>query len=305
MIDITQKSPTLRIATATAIVTAGSKNTISLIKDNKVPKGNVFEMAKTAGLFAVKKTAELIPDCHPMPIESSSINFDIEDLTIIINVIVKTIYKTGVEVEAMHGASVVALTIYDMLKPHDKEIEISCIKLVNKKGGKSNYKEEFNNRLTAAVLVSSDTVSKGKKEDTAGKAVIQKLEKLGIDIKEYKILPDEPEELRNTTMQYCENGLNMVIISGGTGLSKRDDTPEAIQPLIEKEVPGIMEAARSYGQNRTPYAMLSRGIAGMRKNTLIITIPGSTKGAEETIDALFPAILHIFKVQEYGFRHQE
>ena len=126
----------------------------------------------------------------------------------------------------------------------------------------------------------------------------------GINIQEYKILPDEPQELRNATIKYCDNGINMVIISGGTGLSERDNTPEAIQPIIEKEVPGIMEAARSYGQNRTPYAMLSRGIAGLRKNTLIITVPGSTKGAEETIDSVFPAILHIFKVQEYGYRHQ-
>ena len=305
MIDITQKSPTLRVATATAIVKVGNKNTIELIKDDKVPKGNVLEMAKTAGLFAVKKTAELIPDCHPMPIESTSVEYDIDEHTIVIKVCVKTIYKTGVEVEAMHGASVVALTIYDMLKPHDKEIEISTIKLTEKKGGKSNYKESFDNQLTAAVIVSSDSVSKGKKQDTAGKKVINKLEKHEIKIKEYIVLPDEPEELSAATIRHTDNGINMIIVCGGTGLSERDNTPEAIHPLIEKEVPGIMEAARSYGQNRTPYAMLSRGVAGMRKNTLIITIPGSTKGAEETLNAVFPAILHIFKVQEYGFRHKD
>jgi len=74
--------------------------------------------------------------------------------------------------------------------------------------------------------------------------------------------------------------------------------------LLDREIPGVMEAARSYGQNRTPYAMLSRSFAGLKGNTLILGIPGSTKGAEETIDALFPQILHIFKVQEHGFRHE-
>ena len=74
--------------------------------------------------------------------------------------------------------------------------------------------------------------------------------------------------------------------------------------MLEREVPGIMEAARSYGQQRTPFAMLSRGIAGFIKNTLILTLPGSTKGAEETMDALFPYLLHIFKVAE-GARHEE
>ena len=303
MIDITHKAPTLRIATASATVKLSKKETAEAIQNRTVPKGDVLETARVAGLLAVKKTAELIPDCHPMPIEYTHVTYSIDRKNIEIEVTVKTIYKTGVEVEAMHGASVVALTIYDMLKPIDKGIEISSIKLMDKKGGKSDYQEGFKESLTAAVLVSSDSISKGKKEDTAGKAVIKKLEELDIKTAEYKVLPDEPELLREATASYCEQGINMVIISGGTGLSPRDNTPEAIQPLIEKEIPGIMEAARAYGQSRTLYAMLSRGVAGLRKNTLILTIPGSTKGAKETLDALFPAILHIFKVQEYGFRH--
>ncbi|PCJ81123.1 MAG: bifunctional molybdenum cofactor biosynthesis protein MoaC/MoaB [Flavobacteriales bacterium] len=303
MIDITHKTSTLRQATAQAVVKVSKQETAHAIVNKTVPKGDVFEMAKTAGLLAVKRTAEIIPDCHPIPIEHTAISFEIDQLEIRIKVEVKTIYKTGVEVEAMHGASVVALTVYDMLKPIDKGIEIASIKLLEKKGGKTDFKETLSKKLKAAVIVSSDSVSKGKKEDTAGKIVMEKLKNFNIEIDDYTVLPDEPEELREKVKNYCNNGLNLVVITGGTGLSPRDNTPEAIKPLIEREIPGIMEAARNYGLQRTPYAMLSRGIAGMHKNTLILAVPGSSKGAAETIDALFPHIIHIFKVQEYGFKH--
>src|ERR1700739_908914 len=134
MVDITHKTNTLRQATAQAIVRVSSQKTIDAIVNKTVSKGDVFEMAKAAGLFAVKRTSDVIPDCHPMPIEYTAIRYAINKLEIIIEIEVHTIYKTGVEVEAMHGASIVALTMYDMLKPIDKGIEIHSVKLIEKKG---------------------------------------------------------------------------------------------------------------------------------------------------------------------------
>jgi molybdenum cofactor biosynthesis protein MoaC len=110
--------------------------TIEAIKQRAVPKGDVFEFSRAAGLLAVKKTSDVIPDCHPLPVEYTSITHQIEELAIHITVEVHTIYKTGVEVEAMHGAAITALTMYDMLKPIDKGIEIENVRLGNKKGGK-------------------------------------------------------------------------------------------------------------------------------------------------------------------------
>lgn len=138
MVDITHKDNTLRTAMAQAIVEVSKPETIRAILEKKVPKGDVFEMSRAAGLLGVKKTADLLPDCHPLPIEYTDIQYEIEGLQIRILIIVKTNYKTGVEVEAMHGASIVALNLYDMLKPIDKGIEIKNIKLLKKTGGKSD-----------------------------------------------------------------------------------------------------------------------------------------------------------------------
>lgn len=138
MVDITHKEVTLRIATAEATVMLSSEDTVKAIRADEVPKGNVFEMSKAAGLLGVKKTPDLLPDCHPIPIEGTQIEYEMMGLEIRIRVTVKTHYKTGVEVEAMHAASVVALNLYDMLKPLDKGIEIQRIRLLEKRGGKSD-----------------------------------------------------------------------------------------------------------------------------------------------------------------------
>ena len=302
MVDITFKASTLRIATAQAVVVVSKQETIDAINNKTVPKGDVFAMSKAAGLLGVKKTADLLPDCHPMPIEYTGIEYNIEGLEITITMTVKTIYKTGVEVEAMHGASIVALNMYDMLKPIDKGIEIRTIKLLRKKGGKSDFKDKYRTDLTAAVIVCSDSISAGQKEDKAGKAIIQKLEEASVEIKEYSIIPDEIEDIQKAVLKHATEKTDMVLFTGGTGLSKRDVTPEALKPILDREIPGIAEAARSYGQNRTPYSMLSRSVAGVKDQTLVLALPGSTKGAAESMDALFPAVLHIFRILK-GARH--
>ncbi|WP_316739076.1 bifunctional molybdenum cofactor biosynthesis protein MoaC/MoaB [Pedobacter aquatilis] len=302
MVNITQKSSTLRKAVAQATVRVSKPETIQAIVHRKVPKGDVFEFARAAGLFGVKRTSDMIPDCHPLPVEYTSITFELKEMEIEISVEVHTIYKTGVEVEAMHGASVTALTIYDMLKPIDKGVEIRDIKLLEKTGGKSDLKNKQFPELKAAVVVCSDSVHGGKSEDHSGKAIIARLDQIGIETIKYETLPDEVEAIAQAAKTLSTAAHQLLIFTGGTGLSPRDVTPDAILPLLDRPIEGIMETARRYGQERMPYAMLSRGVAGFIGETLVLTLPGSTNGALETMDALFPQILHLFKINK-GQKH--
>ena len=192
--------------------------------------------------------------------------------------------------------------MYDMLKPIDKHVEIINVKLEEKKGGKSDIKYAYPESLKVAVITCSDSISNGKGIDKSGEIVVENLKKHHLSVSNKKIISDDFETIQNEAKQLVQDGYQLILFTGGTGLSLRDVTPDAIRPLIEREVPGVMEAARDYGQQRTPYAMLSRGIAGFIGDSLIITLPGSPKGAEESMQAIFPYILHVFRVKE-GVKH--
>jgi molybdenum cofactor biosynthesis protein MoaC len=302
MVNITAKQDSLRQAIALAVLTVSKPETIEAIKNRQVPKGDVFEFSRAAGLLAIKNTYAVIPDCHPLPVEYASISHTIDGMTVQIRVEVHTIYKTGVEVEAMHGAAITALTMYDMLKPIDKGVEVSSIRLESKKGGKTDFRKPLADTINAAVVVCSDSVSAGLKEDSAGKKIVEMLQGHNVQTAHYAVIPDDVKAIQDSVRDLVGKGVRLVLFTGGTGLSPRDVTPDAIRPLLDREIPGMMEAARSYGQQRTPYAMFSRGVAGFIADSLVITLPGSPKGVEESMHALFPYVLHLFKVKE-GMRH--
>ncbi|MCM0059243.1 MAG: bifunctional molybdenum cofactor biosynthesis protein MoaC/MoaB [Algoriphagus sp.] len=302
MVPITHKSTTLRKAIAQAIVRVSKPATVLAIRNRSVPKGEVLECARVAGLFAAKRTADLIPDCHPLPIEYTAVRYELGELEVYIQVEIHTIYKTGVEVEAMHAASVVALTMYDMLKPIDKGVSIEQIKLLEKKGGKSDRNAALGQARKAAILVCSDTLAAGQGTDRSGEVIREKLVQLGITGTEKRIVGDEVQAIQAAAKDFVAQGVDLLLVTGGTGLSPRDVTPEALEPLLDRRIPGVEEAIRAYGQQRLATAMLSRSLAGQMGKTLVIALPGSPSGAAEGMDAVFPAVLHAFSVLE-GARH--
>ena len=296
MIDVSGKITTLRIAYASAELTIG-KGIAEIIRENHVPKGDPFAVAKVAAVQAVKSCPSIIPYCHPLPVDYVGVDFELEDDRIIVHVQVKAIYKTGVEMEALTGAGVAALTLYDMLKMLDKDMEIVRVRLDKKRGGKSDFREGYDRKLAAAVLVMSDSISSVEKSDRSCLIIIQRLQAEGLEVRDYSIIPDEVDDIVRKLVAYSDDlKLDLVVTTGGTGLSPRDCTPEAMEKVVERHIPGIAEAARAYGQERTPYAMLSRAQAGIRGNTIILNLPGSTGAVTDSLNALFPGVLHAFKM---------
>lgn len=292
MRDISHKTRTLRIAHARARLNA-SKLLLDKIRNSEVPKGDPRPVAKVAAIQAAKNTSQIIPYCHPIPIEFVSVDFDLQEDHIIVDVSVKAIYKTGVEMEALTAASVAALTLYDMLKLFDESMEIVGVHLISKTGGKSDWNIENARRIKAAVLVVSDTVASGQKQDVSGKSIVERLERDGLTVAQYKVVADDEMAIEATVKEFADRGrYDLIITTGGTGLGPRDRTPEVIKRIVDMEIPGISETARAYGQERMPMAMLSRSMAGVRGKSLIITLPGASRAVQESLDALLPAVFH-------------
>jgi molybdenum cofactor biosynthesis protein MoaC len=298
MKSITSKTTTLRRAVAKARVIA-SAGAIARMRENDLPKKDVLAVARVAAVTAAKKTPDLIPYCHPIPIDAVDVSFDVEEGHVDITVAVEAIWKTGVEMEALSGASAAALTIYDMLKPVDKNLEITSVRLESKRGGKTQFRDRPPDGFTSAVIVTSDGTASGKREDSSGRLIVECLEAYGI-APAYEILPDDGEKILEALRHHVSTGVDLVLTTGGTGLGPRDVTVEATRQVVERQVPGIAEAARAFGQARTPYAMLSRGVAGVAGRTVIVNLPGSSQGARESLDALLPALFHAYPMLRGG-----
>ena len=231
--------------------------------------------------------------------------FTIEQDYVAIEAEVHTIGPTGVEMEALTAASLAALTLYDMLKPYaePEELAIGDTHLIHKTGGKSDYERRLQKALSATVLMVSNPVADGNKPDTAGRQVVDGLEAAGFEPLDYQILPDDQDQVAAAIDAAVAADTKLIVTVGGTGIGPRDRVVETVEPKLTTPMPGLMEAARAFGQRRTPYAVLSRGVSGFIGNSLALTFPGSRSGSAETLSALLPSIVHVLEIHERFAAH--
>jgi len=299
MVDVTEKTPSIRRARAEGIIMLQA-DTINLIQNEAMPKGNVLTAAKIAGIQAAKKTWDMIPMCHQLNLSFVNLEFELDREQIMIRSIVKTRESTGVEMEALTAVSTAALTIYDMCKAVDKTMTISAIKLVEKIGGKSDHAIEYRPRV--GIITMSDSISAGKSEDRSGPMLLKGFTDSGCKGDHQKVLPDGSEELIPTIEAWIQDGVELIITTGGTGLGPRDLTIQMVENNIDSRLPGIEQALHAYGRGKVKTAMLSRLTAGVVKGTIVVCLPGSTGAAKDALKVLIPTIFHSFHMMK-GEKH--
>jgi cyclic pyranopterin monophosphate synthase len=298
MVDVGDKEVTARRAVAGAVVHFRPEVLRTLL-DAGGPKGDALVTARLAGIGAAKRTAELIPLCHPLPLDRVDVELtpDPSAGTVEIRAEARVTARTGVEMEAMVAASVAALTLYDMAKALQRDIVIGEVRLLEKSGGRSGSwpvaRSPASATHEAVVVVCSNRSAAGEREDTSGPAVIVALRDAGFDVApEATVVRDDEQEIEALLARLADAGHRLILTSGGTGLTPTDVTPAATRRVIDREAPGLAELMRAAGVAHTPMAALSRGVVGTRGSTLIANLPGSPKGAIESLEALLPVLRH-------------
>jgi len=297
MVDVGSKPVTSRRAVAAAMVRMRPEVLATLL-DAGGPKGDALVTARLAGIGGAKRTAELIPLCHPLPLDVVDVELvpDRGAGTVAIRAEARATARTGVEMEALTAASVAALTLYDMAKALQRDIVIDRIELVEKSGGRSgdySLSAVAPAEHEAVVVTCSNRSAAGEREDASGPGVIVALRDAGFDVApDALVVADDEAEIASLLARLADAGHRLILTTGGTGLTPTDVTPAATRRVIDREAPGLAELMRAAGMASTPMAALSRGVVGTRGATLIANLPGSPKGASESLAALLPVLRH-------------
>ena len=313
MVDVGDKATTKRVATATATFTT-RPDVIALVQADGLPKADVIATARIAGIAGAKRTSELIPLCHQLALSSVSLDFAFTEDSIVITATAKTTGQTGVEMEALTAASIAGLTLHDMVKAVDPASVLGNIRLLEKSGGKrGNWTPEASEPIkalgvrtvrprTAAVIVASTAGAAGTREDLTGPRISAWLSEHDYAVDAVTVVSDADVHLAITAA--LDAAPAVLITTGGTGLSPSDRTPEATQPHLDRELPGISEAIRTLGSTKTPTAALSRGLAGVSGGTVVVNLPGSTGGVKDGLAVLGGLLDHLVAQIAGGGAHE-
>ena len=320
MIDVGRKRPTRRRAVAVGTISMGAE-AFERIKTGTLPKGDVLALAEAAGITGAKKTPDMIPMCHTLPLDQVTIHCALDEATHSVSVYCQAaaFAKTGVEMEALAGVNNALLTIWDLTKGVDPNLSIGNVELLVKTGGKSGIwtnpkgippwlaaqlpDDKILNNKRAAFLVMSDRAASGEYEDKSGPVLKELLDGAGAEIVDHVVIPDDADTIAQHIQSICTTHKpDLLIASGGTGPGPRDVTPDVLGAISDRMLDGLGDVLRTESLHFTDTAWLSRMTAGMVGATLVIAFPGSPKAVKECWDILEPFLGDALnKIAKQGF----
>ena len=315
MVDVGGKPVTARVAVAGATFIT-TPAVLAAVTAGTVGKGDVLATARIAGIMAAKRTAELIPLCHPLPLDRVAVDFRLHADRIEVTATAATTGRTGVEMEALTAVTVAGLTLHDMVKAMDPAAVLTDVALREKTGGKHGRwtrpgaetapppgRVALADTGTAIVLVSSTRIAAGKRTDKTGPVIADWLRDRGFAVGDPRVIADA--DFAAALSAALAETPAVLISTGGTGPTNDDRVPEATAARLTMPMPGIAEAMRSDGRRSTPFAALSRGLAGLAGSTFVVNLPGSTGGVADGLAVLGPLLDHLVGLAGGSARPEE
>lgn len=322
MVDVGDKAVTRRTATAEGVFRTRPE-VVVMVAGDELGKADVLATARLAGIGAAKKTSELIPLCHQLPLSSVKVHFDLDHGAgeILVTATAKTTGRTGVEMEALTAVSVAGLTLHDMVKAVDPLATMDGVRLAAKTGGKrgdwTRHAEQpgddaqgteaaaapadVSQGRSGVVVVSSTAATHGDREDTTGPVIRAWLGDRGFAPVELHVVPDA--DIATAVTEQVRRAPAVLLTTGGTGVSPDDRAPEATAPHLTMPMPGVAESMRARGLVATPTAAMSRGLVGFAGRTLVVNLPGSTGGVGDGLAVLDELLDHLLDVHAHGGGH--
>ncbi len=322
MVDVAHKEITERIAHASSFVACNAE-AARLLRNGELKKGDALAVARVAAIASVKKTPDLIPLCHPIAITGVKVEITVQDEGVRTQTRVTTTDRTGIEMEALTAATTAALNIIDMIKAVDRGAHIAYARVDHKAGGRSgswtrsddgapitDESATSNNPPTSStssmsgalpassaplvgVVTVSDRSYVGTREDLTGPAITEHVLGWG-HLVENRLIPDDITHIRTAITDLQAAGAWLIITTGGTGITSRDLTPQAVTPLLSTTLPALTSALQNSGIGKAPGALLSRSIAGLINRTAVVTLPGSPNAVRDGLAILDTVREHLY-----------